>query len=462
MNQRGLSLLLPLLLGFAPVPASALTEAEILERFEAYERRIEALESELKTLRAERDAAPPPADGKPVETATPPASRKQVARVEQHVEMLAEELRERRERITFDGFASVGVAQSNSSADFQVRGDQIHDDFDFNADTVLGLQAAFLVNEKASFVTQVVARGVDETRGDDEFDLQVEWAYLNYKLDALTDLRLGRSRLPLFMLSEYLEVGYAYPWVRPPVEVYGLIGNFSNYDGVNLRHSRLLRGDWYLTAQAYWGGRATDGVLAGSTLNIDIDDLFGFNVGLIHGNTRVYASVASADLSLAPLPASLAPVEAALNAAGQTLTVRKEDVDFFGTGFHYNNGKWLGMGEFTRVRINEWLLDWESFYLTGGYQWGDLLTHVTYGKLNSTDHADRVFLGGAVDFRDAPFLIDAEQTSWTVGLRYDLGSGMALKGEWQRVSQFNGTAGMFSSIPDDSVHVWSVVLDAMF
>ena len=155
-------------------------------------------------------------------------------------------------------------------------------------------------------------------------------------------------------------------------------------------------------------------------------------------------------------------METALNAAGQTLRVDKEDVSFAGLGFQYDDGQRMLLGEYTQVRIDGWLSDWNAWYLTGGYRWGNLLGHLTFADLSNTDHGDRVFLGGAIDFKDPPFLIDSEQSSWTFGLRYDLGSGVALKTEWQHIYNFQGTAGLFNAVPDDSVDVWSVVLDMMF
>lgn len=458
--MRGIPWLGLLILAFSG-PVSALTDEEILRRFEAYEQRIQALEAELKTLRAEKQPAESPAP----QAESAPASQEALGRLERQVQSIGEELQEGRERLRIDGYASAGVAYSDSDEPFQTSGNQIHKDFDFNADTVLGLQATFMVNEQTDFVTQFVARGVDEGRTSDEFDLEVEWAYFDFRLDSHSRVRAGRSRLPLFMLSEYLEVGYAHPWVRPPVEVYALLGDFTNYDGLNLRHTRFLPGQWFLSTQAYWGGRATDTSLAGSPINVDFDDILGINATLQHDDLTLFASVARADLSISPLPATIAPLEAILNAAGQSLAVDKEDTGFAGTGFRYNDGTWMLMGEATRVFIDGWLSDWDSYYLTGGRQLGDFLLHLTFAQINTTDHENRVFpaLPPAFrDFREPPFLIDAEQSSWTLGVRYDLSPGIALKGEVQHVFDFNGTAGLFGARPEESVNVWSFVLDAMF
>ncbi len=447
-----------------PAAAAALSEAEILRRFEAYEerieayeKRIEALESEVRSLRG--DEQPGTGSVAPATATADTVTGEELDRVEEQVRAINDELAEARSRLRLEGFATVGVARSSDNAAFQNNNAHIHDDYDFNADTVLGLQATFQVNPDVDFVTQVVARGVDESRDTDDFHLEVEWAYLKYRLDANTRLLLGRSRLPLFMHSEYLEVGYAYPWVRPPVEVYGLIGQFSSFDGATLRYSRLLPGSWVMDAQAYLGGHATDVVLAGSRTNVDLDRLAGGTLRMQKDDLGLFASLARTDTTLSPLPAALQAVETAF---GLDLSVDDEEVTFAGLGYQYDNGRWMTMGEYTQVRIDGWLSDWDAWYLTGGYRWGQVMTHLTFSDISNTDNGDRVFLGGALNFRDPPFLIDSEQSSWTLGFRYDLGSGVALKGEWQHVYNFQGTAGLFSALPDDSVDIWSFVLDMMF
>jgi len=52
---------------------------------------------------------------------------------------------------------------------------------------------------------------------------RVEWANLIYALSPDASVRIGRIVLPTFMVADSRKVGYANPWVRPPVEVYGLV-----------------------------------------------------------------------------------------------------------------------------------------------------------------------------------------------------------------------------------------------
>ncbi len=450
---------IPVALAMALSPAAqALTEEEILRRFEEYERRIEALEAELRAVKAGKTTA-----AAPVATPEPTAqsaSDKKLARLERQVTSMQRAFRQEEGRLQLNGFASAGVATSNVSQQLNT---QIHDDWDFNADSVFGLQANFRVNKKTQFVSQFVARGVDEARSEDEFDARVEWAYLSYQHRPDLKLRAGRLRLPIFMISEYQEVGYTYPWARPPSEVYGLVGQFTAYDGFDVLYDLPLRGGWHANLQAYWGGRASTVLLAGSSIGVDLDDAVGVNVRLNYRDLDLFAGYNRADLSFSTLPASLATAEAALNAfAGQTLTVRKEDLTFKALGWHYDDGDWLFMGEYTIFNIDEWLIDTEAYYATVGHHFGRFLPHFTFGKLNTTDGSNRIFPAPVGNLRNAPTFLDAEQSSWTLGLRYDHMPGIALKFEWQRIADLNGTAGLFTAPPGKDVDVWSFVIDTVF
>jgi hypothetical protein len=86
---------------------------------------------------------------------------------------------------------------------------------------------------------------------DGRYELDASWAFLKYQVDSDTYARAGRLRMPIFLLSEYLDVGVAYPWVRPPMEVYGLVP-FSNFSGVDVTR-RMDFFDRDLTVQISYG-----------------------------------------------------------------------------------------------------------------------------------------------------------------------------------------------------------------
>src|SRR6185369_2563780 len=75
-------------------------------------------------------------------------------------------------------------------------------------------------------------------------------------------VRIGRIVLPTFMVADSRKVGYANPWVRPPVEVYGLIPITQN-DGLDASY-RVVWGETASTVQANVGQSDIDAGHGGS------------------------------------------------------------------------------------------------------------------------------------------------------------------------------------------------------
>ena len=53
------------------------------------------------------------------------------------------------------------------------------------------------------------------------FKADVDWAYVSYELTPKLLVQAGHKRLPIYYYSDFMYVGYAYPWVRPPQDLYG-------------------------------------------------------------------------------------------------------------------------------------------------------------------------------------------------------------------------------------------------
>jgi hypothetical protein len=111
-------------------------------------------------------------------------------------------------------------------------------------DSKLGLQGMARFNDRFSVTGQVVARGARDGK------VNMEWLYGNAKLNENFTVQIGRKRLPLFYYSETQDVGFAYPWVHLPQQLYGW--EIVNYNGVNLLY-RDSWGDWSSTINVFGG-----------------------------------------------------------------------------------------------------------------------------------------------------------------------------------------------------------------
>jgi hypothetical protein len=107
----------------------------------------------------------------------------------------------------------------------------------FHTTNKIGLQFYQNIGTKLSATTQFLAKGHDS-----DFDFVANWAFLSWNPKPDLTVRAGRVVIPLFLLSEYLEVGYAYPWVRPPLEMYA--GSpLNRWSGLDISKTGY-KGDW--------------------------------------------------------------------------------------------------------------------------------------------------------------------------------------------------------------------------
>jgi len=134
------------------------------------------------------------------------------------------------------------------TADFYDVG-QYNNDITFNAESIFALQAVADLGTGLKVTAQLVAKGVEN------FSPEFDWYYLTYQAtDALT-LMAGRRNIPMYYFSEYSEVGYAYPWMRPPSNLYWW--QITQFNGIHAMYDFDL-GDYSNTITVFYGNEYSD------------------------------------------------------------------------------------------------------------------------------------------------------------------------------------------------------------
>jgi hypothetical protein len=126
--------------------------------------------------------------------------------------------------------------------------------FQLDQESLAGVQFRKEFSPTLSATAQIVARAQNPNAGSRP---TVDWAYVTWSpsTDSAWTFQAGRQRIPLYYYSDYLYIGYAYPWVRPAPDVYGW--PIYAYDGVNATYkTQLGSSDWAMTASA-WAGSFT-------------------------------------------------------------------------------------------------------------------------------------------------------------------------------------------------------------
>ncbi|MET3109008.1 hypothetical protein AAKU67_003903 [Oxalobacteraceae bacterium GrIS 2.11] len=124
--------------------------------------------------------------------------------------------------------------------------------FTLDQESLIGLQLRKEFSSTFSVTGQFVLRAQNPNNGSSP---SVDWLYAAWSpsADSPVTVQAGRLRIPLYYYSDYLYIGYSYPWVRPPPNVYGW--PIYTYDGANISyHTQLGASAWTMNASA-WAGR---------------------------------------------------------------------------------------------------------------------------------------------------------------------------------------------------------------
>jgi len=382
---------------------------------------------------------------------------------------------------SFSGFGTLGVTHSSEkNADFiptfyQQNGVGGTRNWDFNTDSKIAAQVTANFTSQWSAVLQVIS----EQRYDNSYVPLVEWANLKYAFTPDFSVRVGRVVLPTYLVSDSRKVGYANPWIRPPVELYNLVP-ITNSDGVDLSY-RFRVGAVTNTIQAGYGRNTIltkEGPDGNATRVLNIVD----NVD--YGALSVHLSYLQLILNI---PA-LEPLFGAYNAPifGPNDIYEKYAPDltrvvYRGIGASYDPGKWFVQGEFGRQNTNSAFGEKRAWYVTGGYRIGQFTPYLGYANLkqlsSKSDPGINIaalppFPGlaqGAMGLNAVlnSFLQSTDQQSVTLGTRWDFAKNADLKVQFERLDLGNGSVGTLRNFkpgyqPGGKVNVFSLAVDFVF
>lgn len=324
-------------------------------------------------------------------------AEKQSRRDYARIRSVKRDLNAKDQKLKINGFAQVGVAATGNTdnddygLDVQSNRTAIYNDPSFEGQTLFAVQASLTVSEKAEAVTQIVARG------SEDFRAEMAWAYLRYHLNDNLTVRVGRLRTPFFALSEYLEVGYAQPWARPPIEVYG--NNISNYNGIDFEYKKRI-GEVSSSFRLYTGSK--DSVVAG--YQVKLNNILGGRFELLYRNFNFFVGYGEADIKVTPA-GQPDPIFEANNLAagineaalGITLTPFEDNSvsrnnakgSFGSLGLGYDNGVWNLSTELRSQTIDGILQDDQAHYISIARRFGDWTPYIIYSRYYTDDDYER-------------------------------------------------------------------------
>ncbi|MCQ8103489.1 hypothetical protein NP590_05165 [Methylomonas sp. SURF-2] len=391
---------------------------------------------------------------------------------------------EERSMLSLKGFGSLGTSGTdNDSLRFRrdiKQGRGVGSGWGIDTDSRLGLQVDAEFNNAWHATVQWVARN---TTGD-FVEQNLDWAFLRWRpLDDL-DIRAGRMGFDVFMLSEYRDVGYAYPWIRPPHEFYGGLPVY-HFDGMDIAKKFAL-GEGQLTVKVF-GGHSFNQVPIGLSEQSDQRyTLAGIKLAYEQGNwnARIGYNYALNNLELSPLH----PLLDALNdpalsavwpdASGLAAKISAKDkaVHFTSVGLAYDDGLWLAQaeGSYIHSELNVYR-SVASGYLSLGRRVGKLTLYTLLGISETLNDRSSVSsplapVPALLELRNAADLTlntgGVDEKSISLGLRWDVTENIDLKTQWSHYWLGNNGSALWlrpaSGAAADTVNVWSVGMDFIF
>lgn len=372
-------------------------------------------------------------------------------RMQQQLNAMQQQLNSARNTgVRFNGFFSTGYARASNDAGYA----GITEESEVKDLSLFALQGTFDVTQKSQIVMQLVGRGADD------WEPEVEWAYLSHRPTNNLQLRAGKMRIPFFMYSDSLEVGYAQPWARPPQSVYGPIA-VTSYVGADASYNWNFDNS-SLNANFFTGFTDEDG----NSGDVQLRNIAGLNLSWTDyvWTIRGVAATAEADIDATRLAAQ-APVGSNVD----TVLADGDRGNFYGLGVSYDDGSWQIIGEVTRVEVDGKFADTDSAYLSVGHRFGSWTPYVAVGWVESKDDDERlgVVMTSDGDVLAPESILNFQREDYSVGTRWDITPGVAIKADITHSRGFDkGTGNLNPSYilasGTNSTNVYTLKIESAF
>lgn len=247
----------------------------------------------------------------------------------------------------FGGFGSLGVSHSSEKLGDYVldntvpKGPGRSNSWSWGNDSRIGAQVQANFTPKVSAVLQVVS----EYQSDSTYRPAVEWANVKYAFTPNAYIRVGRIALPTFMHSDNRKVGYSYPWIHPPIDLYRQLA-ITNSDGVDAMY-RFDMGEAENTIKALVGRNKLDRPTATSTSK----EMWGIFDTLEYGAATFHVGYQMREASSLTL---------ATGAVGPW--IQNSDLSL---GASYDPGTWFAISEWIQRRSSSKI---DAMYVSAGYR----------------------------------------------------------------------------------------------
>lgn len=317
---------------------------------------------------------------------------------------------------------------------------------DGGIDSLLGLQVDWEVMNNLEIGVQVVA----DRNADRDYLPSIMVAQLRWHPTENLTLRLGRMPTPAFLYSESRQVRYAMPWVRPPIEVYGVLPTFS-HDGLEFIYQHQFE---HLNLE--WHGGFTylqfNSPLSNTKATTSVNTYGGFlNATAEFGTTivklgylynQISFSTPDVDMLFGALRAYLPQGDQLI----RDLAMDESPVHLISLGVRHEFDDWLIISELSYRTSQGFFRDQYGAYMTIGRRFGAWMPYLTLARRwtsgpNTDDRA--AFLQPQVSALLTGSRFDS--TSLSLGVSRDITENIKLKLQTDWIQPDGNSWGMYTN-----------------
>lgn len=400
-------------------------------------------------------------------------------------------------QLRLSGFGTLAATRASTPPGWAFRRDALQPSHAggtrLETDSLVGIQANYALMPQVEAVVQLQGKRRVAAAKTSE---SLEWAFVAYRPNDDWTVRFGRTSPPVYLLSEYRNVGFAYPSIRPNMEVYGGLA-IGALDGLDV--SRSWGGEsvrWQAKGFVGNGRIRTPGTNGRPDGDFRLDTVHGMTLQyesnglLLQGTlarTRVdlgnayFGDVLQQGLTQLQLLGHPQLAREAAALAGQ-LDPQRAPVNYVAFGASYDRDAWLISGEVARLTSRLSSANQQLAHVSLGRRFQSVLGYMSVGSARSSRAPlDNPQWAALVAPTLGPFAAQAiqalgtgaalslnnqiRQRSLSLGMRWDVNSHMALKWQWDRFSIEPNGAGTLWLQPGSAaarVRVMSVGLDFVF
>ncbi len=361
------------------------------------------------------------------------------------------------DNLTFSGFGTLGIMSSDSSRygsrlDISQSDGSFNNHIDYKNSTALGLQLDYSLNNNTHFVFQSVYKNQSHL----DLDTTTRLAFVQYSPAANWSLRVGRTAIDLFLLTQFRDVGFGYTWAHAPTEVYGLVP-FRHRDGADITYQSKLLGHNLVTSIFAGQSRASIATYDFKT-HIDLAEVYGLSFNLNAYNWSLQWRYSNASLNTDNV--SYYGLIEGLTAISQipgfnsiwpnheitliNLENTNEKIDYISFAGQYDWQRWSYLIEASTLQPKQEIIsDTTAAYASVIYHDDNTSYYGVYSVVLSNginidnqnvDLAALSNIPGGIDIYEgveiAFSFYSASQSTLSLGWRWNISSNLALKFQW--------------------------------